>query len=63
MSNHSQQQQLERHVRALYNYNVGQKAGAGWVILVVFILGALVYASAYMFSMFSAIAHGLAALP
>lgn len=62
MSDHFHQQQLNRHVRALYNYNVGQKAGAGAVLLIIFVIVALIFAGASLMSMFSGIAAGLSRL-
>ena len=63
MSDHFQEQQLHRHVRALYNYNVGQKAGPGVALLLIALAVALVYGGAYLMSMFSGIASGLSQLP
>ena len=46
MSQPIQNPQVARHVRALYNYNVGQKAILGWIVLAVFlaVFGALAFA-------------------
>jgi hypothetical protein len=60
MSDHIHEKQLTRHVHALYNYNVGQQAGLGVVLLIVFLAAAFVFAAAELYSTFSDIAAGLA---
>jgi hypothetical protein len=44
MSQQFEQQQMARHVRALYRYNVGQKAGVGWLVLGIGLIAGVVFA-------------------
>ena len=54
----SQDQLMGRHVRGLYNYNVGQKAAVGWLLLLVFGASALVFCGALVFDMVTVLARG-----
>jgi hypothetical protein len=54
MSQQSEQQQMARHVRALYQYNVGQKVGLGWLVLGVGAMAGLVFALAAIGSLLDA---------
>lgn len=56
----SQEQSMARHVRGLYNYQVGQKAAVGRLLLWVFGVSALVFWGAIAFDMVSALARGFA---
>lgn len=47
----SQEQQVAQHVRAIYNYNVGQKAAIGSILLWIFGLSAALFFGASMFDM------------
>ena len=49
------EQQMARHVRALYRYNVGQKAGLGWMVLGIGLIAGLVFALAAIGSLLNAI--------
>ena len=53
-----QEQQTARHVRVLYNYQVGQKAAVGRLLLVIFAASAFVFWGALAFDMVSALARG-----
>lgn len=60
MHKQSQDPTLARYVRGLYNYQVGQKAAVGRLLLWVFGVSALVFWGAIALDMVSALAHGLA---
>lgn len=51
--------QMARHVRGVYNYQVGQKAGLGMVILVVGIAAGAMFLLASLGSMAHQIFEGL----
>ena len=53
-----EEQQVARQVRGLYNYQVGQKAALGRVLLVIFGISALVFWGAIAFDMVTALARG-----
>lgn len=58
MHQQSQDPEMARHVRALYNYHVGQKAAVGRLLLIVFGASALVFWGALAFDMFAVLARG-----
>lgn len=63
MSDHFQEQQLRRHVRGIYNYQVGQRGVLGAFVLIVGVLAAFVYFAATTLTMVSRIADGVRRLP
>ncbi|HET6206856.1 MAG TPA: hypothetical protein VFD98_08610 [Terracidiphilus sp.] len=56
MSQQFEQQQMARHVRALYRYNVGQKVGLGWLVLGIGGIAGVIFALANIASLLDAIA-------
>jgi hypothetical protein len=56
----SQEQSMARHVRGLYNYQVGQRAAVGRLLLWVFGVSALLFWGTLAFDMVSQLAHGFA---
>ena len=60
MHEQSQDPQMARHVRGLYNYQVGQKAAVGRLLLIIFGASALVFRGALAFHMAAALARGFA---
>ena len=55
MSQQFEQQQTARHLRALYRYNVGQKVGLGWLVLMIGLIAGVVFAFASIGSLLDAI--------
>lgn len=54
-----QNEKMARHVRAIYNYNVGQKAFGGKVLLIVGVTVGLIYFAATALTMTQQILAGL----